>query len=247
MGKISPLFCLILALNYFILIITLEPKESTNDFDYLILVNKFFKLPDDYLNKVNLINVTNNITTDNRTFLIEKETYENFKNLREHLLKEENITIEIDSVYRTIERQKEIWDEFVHDKGIDYAKKYVAQPGYSEHHTGLAVDVCLVVNGTVIDDNEEMIAQKEIFAKIHKKLADHGFILRFLEGKEKITGYNYEPWHFRYVQVEDAKNITNQSVTLEEYLGKVRYDDNKGYILNNNLIGLFSLIILLLI
>ena len=92
-----------------------------------------------------------------------------------------------------------------------------------------------------------MIAQKEIFAKIHKKLADHGFILRFLEEKEKITGYNYQPWHFRYVQVEHAKNITNQSVTLEEYLGKVRYDDNKGYFLNNNLIGLFSLIILLLI
>ena len=76
-------------------------------------------------------------------------------------------------------------DEFVHDKGFDYAKKYVDQPGYSEHHTGLAVDVCLVVNGTVIDDNEEMIAQKEIFAKIHKKLADHGFILRFLERKRK--------------------------------------------------------------
>ena len=57
----------------------------------------------------------------------------------------------------------------------------MAKPGYSEHHTGLALDICLVVNGTVIDDNDEMIAQREIFAKIHEKLADYGFILRYLE------------------------------------------------------------------
>ena len=243
----SSFFSLIIFLNYFILIITIAPKDSNEDFDYLILVNKFYKLPDDYENKVNLVNATNNITDDNRTFLIENETYMNFINLRESLLQEESITIELDSVYRSVKRQQEIWDQFVREKGIDYARKYVAQPGYSEHHTGLAVDICLVVNGTVIDDNDEMIAQKEIFAKIHKKLADHGFILRFLKGKEKITGYNYEPWHFRYVQLEAAKNISNEKITLEEYLGKVNYDTNKGNILNNNFIGLILLIICLLL
>jgi len=238
------LFILILVFNYFILIISIEPRQSNESFDYLILVNKEYKLPDDYLEKVNLINVTNNITTDNRTFLIEKATFEYFVQLREDLLKEDNITIEIDSVYRSVQRQQEIWDEFVRDKGEEYARKYVAQPGHSEHHTGLAVDICLVVNGTVIDDNDKMIEQKEIFGKIHKKLSDYGFILRFLEGKEKITGYSYEPWHFRFVQIDDAKNITKQGITLEEYLGKL---PSKGKFLNINIIGLFLIITCLLL
>ena len=238
------LFILILVFNYFILITSIEPRQSNESFDYLILVNKEYKLPDDYLSKVNLINVTNNITTDNRTFLIEKATFEYFVQLREDLLKEDNITIEIDSVYRSVQRQQEIWDEFVRDKGEEYARKYVAQPGHSEHHTGLAVDICLVVNGTVIDDNDKMIEQKEIFGKIHKKLSDYGFILRFLEGKEKITGYSYEPWHFRFVQIDDAKNITKQGITLEEYLGKL---PSKGKFLNNNIIGLLLIIACLLL
>ncbi len=66
-----------------------------------------------------------------------------------------------------------------------------------------------------------MIAEREIFAKIHAKLADYGFILRYLEGKDEITGYSYEPWHLRYVgSSEIAKNIMDQGLTLEEYLEK---------------------------
>ena len=242
----TSIFRLILVLNYFIQIITIEPNQNNETFDYLILVNKEYKLPDDYLSKVNLINVTNNITTDNRTFLIEKATFEYFVQLRENLLEENDIRIEIDSVYRSVEKQQEIWDEIVRERGEDYAKKYVAPPGHSEHHTGLAVDICLVVNGTVIDDNDKMIEQKEIFKKIHKKLQDYGFILRFLEGKEHITGYNYEPWHFRFVQIDDAKKITKQGVTLEEYLGKWHENDN-GKFLNNNIIGLSLIIYFLLL
>ena len=71
----------------------------------------------------------------------------------------------------------------------------------------------------IFDDNDEMIAEKEIFAKVHAKLADYGFILRYLEGKEDVTGYGYEPWHFRYIQdVEVAKEIMSKGLTLEEYL-----------------------------
>ena len=64
-----------------------------------------------------------------------------------------------------------------------------------------------------------MIAQKEIFDVIHSKLADHGFILRYLKGKDSITGYSYEPQHFRYVGEKDAKEIKKKGITLEEYLG----------------------------
>ncbi len=96
-------------------------------------------------------------------------------------------------------------------------------PGYSEHHTGLAIDICVVKDGVIINDNDDMIAEKELFAKIHEKLADHGFILRFPEGKDDITGYAYEPWHFRYVDSpEIAKEITEKGITFEEYMASAQ-------------------------
>ena len=187
------------------------------NFNYLILVNKKNKLPDDYESKVNLINVKNSF--GNRTFQIEKTTYEFFDELRKELLNNNKIQIELDSVYRSVADQRRIWDEFMKEYGEEYTKNYVAEPGYSEHHTGLAVDICLVVDGRIIDDNNEMIAQTEIFKIIHSKLADQGFILRFLKGKESITGYNYEPWHLRYVGEKYSKEIQSKGITLEEYLG----------------------------
>ena len=189
--------------------------NTDNNFDYLVLVNKTEKLPDNYESTVQLINVQNSF---GKKFQIEKAAYEHFVKLRDDLLKNNGIQIELDSIYRSVARQKEIVAEFTEKYGGDYVKKYVAVPGFSEHHTGLAVDICLVVNGQIIDDNDEMIAQKEIFGKIHKKLADYGFILRYLPGKEDITGYAYEPWHFRYVGEDVAKEISAKNLTLEEYL-----------------------------
>ena len=64
-----------------------------------------------------------------------------------------------------------------------------------------------------------MVEYTDVWAKIHAKLAEFGFILRYLEGKEAITGYGYEPWHIRYVgSSEIAKEITDKGITLEEYL-----------------------------
>ena len=69
------------------------------------------------------------------------------------------------------------------------------------------------------DYNEDLVQYPEVWAKIHAKLADYGFILRYLEGKEDITGYSYEPWHIRYIDdVALAKDITARGITLEEYL-----------------------------
>ncbi len=185
--------------------------------DYLVLVNKENKLPDNWEEVVELVDVKD---FEGGTIQVEKEALEKFNELRDDLLKE-GVDIELDSVYRSVKRQQEIWDQFTEEYGLDYVKKYVAVPGYSEHHTGLAIDVCLKKDGKFIYDNDEMIAEKEIFAKVHAKLADHGFILRYLEGKEDVTGYGYEPWHFRYVgSVEVAKEIMSNGLTLEEYLKK---------------------------
>ena len=190
-----------------------EPK-----YDYLVLVNKQNKLPDDWEDVVELEEATNRW---GETYQVEKKALEAFYALQKDLLENDGIIIELDSTYRSVERQQEIWDEFEAEKGLEYAQQYVAVPGYSEHHTGLAIDICLEKDGVRIDDNDDMIAEREIFSKIHAKLADHGFILRYLEGKDAITGYAYEPWHFRYVGTDAAKEITEQGLTLEEYLGKV--------------------------
>ena len=120
-----------------------------------------------------------------------------------------------------MQEQQDLWDEWTVEFGEEYVKTYVAVPGYSEHHTGLAIDICLDVDGKRINDNDEMIAEKEIFAKIHEHLAQHGFILRYLEGKEDITGYGYEPWHFRYIDDPAlAKQIMDQGIAFEEYLNQ---------------------------
>lgn len=191
-----------------------EVKEKEK-IDYLVLVHKQNKLPDNWESIVELESVTN---AYDETIKVEKETLKKYNELREALLKE-GVDIELDSSYRSVARQEELWKEFEEKYGIDYVKKYVAVPGYSEHHTGLAIDVCIKKDGVLIYENDDMIAEKEIFAKIHEKLADYGFILRYLDGKDEITGYSYEPWHFRYVgSVEIAKEIMDKGITFEEYV-----------------------------
>ena len=138
-------------------------------------------------------------------------------------LEEYNAKIELDSTYRSVVAQQELWDDWSKDpeKGPEYVKKFVAVPGYSEHHTGLAIDICLIIDGEIVADNDDMIAQREIFSKVHAELAKYGFILRYLEGKDDITGYAYEPWHLRYINdPEIAKEIMDNNLTLEEYLNK---------------------------
>jgi len=198
-----------------------EKKEKVKaDYDYLVLVNKYSQLPDNWEKNVELVSTKNAWDEDIK---LEKQTYESYKKL-EKSLKEEGVTIVLDSVYRSVKEQQELWDRWSSDpeKGIEYAKKYAAVPGYSEHHTGLAVDIVIEKDGKLIEENEDMIAEPEIFAKIHKKLADYGFILRYLKGREAITGYTYEPWHLRYVGSKKiAKEIMDKDITFEEYLGSI--------------------------
>lgn len=192
--------------------------EQGNKYDYLVLVNKYSKLPDDWEENVELVTAKDAWGDEIK---LEKETYEKYFQLKDALSKE-GVTIELDSVYRSVAEQQDLWDRWTVEKGIDYVRKYVAVPGYSEHHTGLAVDICIRKDGELVYENEDMIAEREIFAKIHEKLADYGFILRYLEGRDDITGYAYEPWHLRYVgSPEIAKEIMTKNITFEEYLESI--------------------------
>ena len=192
--------------------------------DYLVLVNPNNKIPDNWENVIELDTVKNIWNDDIK---IEKRTLLNYNKLKEELYNK-GIYVELDTAYRLASEQQEIWDEYEEKYGIEYTKKYVAIPNYSEHHTGLAIDVCLIKDGKYIVENDDMIKEKEIYSKIHSLLANYGFILRYPLGKESITGYNYEPWHFRYINNKDiAKEIMDSGITLEEYLNKKMINEVK--------------------
>lgn len=186
--------------------------------DYLILVNKDNRIPADWESRIELVELKNIF---NRTIKIEKETLEKYDELKDSLMKEW-IYIELDSAYRSLEKQQDLREDMEEEYWIEYAQKYAAVPGYSEHHTWLALDICIKKDWKLLSENHEMIVECEIFGKIHEKLPDYGFIIRYPEGREDITGFEYEPWHLRYLwDVDVAREITKNWLTLEEYLSNL--------------------------
>ena len=181
--------------------------------NYKIIVNK-----EKLYNKKDFSNIEFKkiVSTLNEEYLLEKKTLKSYLDLKRDLEKE-NIFIDIASGYRSVEEQEDLIEEFTNIYGSDYVEKYVAKPKTSEHHTGLAFDVDLVINDKVIYDNDELFEQRDTWEKIISILPNYGLILRYPKGKEKITGYNYEPWHYRYVGKTTAKIIMDNNLTLEEY------------------------------
>ena len=192
---------------------------ETDGIDYLVLVNKLNPLPEGWEDAIETVHLTNSVGDDVE---VEAKAYAAYELLKADLAENDGIEVELDSARRSIAAQQQIMDEFTERFGADYAKKTVAQPGYSEHHTGIALDLYFRLDDKDIYENEDMVQYPEIWEKIHAKLAGYGFILRYLEDKEHITGYGYEPWHIRYVDDPAiAQEIMDKGITLEEYLGAV--------------------------
>ena len=197
-------------------------EASEAGIDYMALVNKLNPLPDGWEDSLETVTMTNSVGDEVE---VEKKAYDAYLQLKE-ALEAEGVYVDLDSARRSVAKQQEIMDRFTEEYGADYAAKTVAEPGYSEHHTGLALDLYLIIDGQDVTQNEDMIQYPEIWEKIHAKLADYGFILRYLKDKEHITGYGYEPWHIRYIDNADAaKEIMSKGITFEGYLGAVNETD----------------------
>ena len=195
-----------------------KASADYTDSPYLVLVNKEHPLPLNWTDLVALDEAKNSLGED---YLVEHKALQQFYALREYLLENEGVDIELDSTYRTPDAQKAIWEDWLYSEGVEYCLKYLAFPGYSEHQTGLAIDVFILKDGVEIRENDDMIADTEDFEKVHRHLAEFGFILRYPQNREDSTGYAYEPWHFRYVGSPDlATEIMESGLTLEEYLTK---------------------------
>ena len=172
-----------------------------------VLVNKMYKLNSDYVPK-NLSKIDTKYAYDDK-YLIEEA-----KNSFEQLSKDAKINgynIIVVSAYRDYNYQDKLYQKYVNEKGIVYADKCSARPGHSEHQTGLSIDVMGSNNDyNIFDKSKEFKWMKD---NAHK----YGFIMRYPKNKEYITGFKYEPWHYRYVGINTAKKIYKNNITLEEY------------------------------
>lgn len=182
-------------------------KTNTND-NYLMLVNKFNYLENDY-ERIDLQNVSLQYSyAGNKVASI---VIENFENMRNEVEKELGVRLMINSSYRSYKSQKEIYNEYK-KISLKYADSYAARPGFSEHQTGLAIDITSLEHKTAKEFKES-----EEYAWLKENCYKYGFVLRYPENKEHITGYNTESWHFRYVGNKAAKIVHDENITFDEY------------------------------
>lgn len=180
---------------------------------YKIIVNKENALPNDLDFKImNYKSEYDKCSCEENN--LEEQTLYAFLKLKDKM-KELGFDIDLQSGFRYHSSQEKLYNDVLSEKGKVHADKYVAKPYHSEHETGLAVDICAKINGKwFVDFDKEL---DSIYAQLHKYITDYGFIIRYPKGKEKITGYGYEPWHLRYVgNIEFAKYIMENNLTLEE-------------------------------
>lgn len=183
-----------------------------------VLVNKAFSLPNPYVPK-DLVepNVQFTFKESLEKRKMRKEAAEALEKLFE-AAKKDGLPLAGVSAYRSYETQTTLYNNYVKKDGEAAANRYSAKPGQSEHQTGLAIDVSGSNGKCAATDCFGNLPEAK-WLKEH--VAEFGFIIRYPKGKESITGYQYEPWHIRYVGVDIAKEIDKRGITLEEYLGKI--------------------------
>ncbi len=190
---------------------------TTTEYPYglLVLVNKYNRLPEDF-SQYNLVAMDRAYTSGGQQ-LLAGVAYEKYVEMAD-AAKKEGLSMRVVSAYRTEAYQGTLYNNKVRTTGKVNADNYSARAGHSEHQTGLAVDI----NSTkfVFEYSPEY---KWLLNHAH----EYGFILRYPKGKEWLTGYSFEAWHYRYVGVEAAKIIHDEDLVYEEYYA--RYIDKSEF------------------
>ncbi|MBM7644483.1 LAS superfamily LD-carboxypeptidase LdcB [Scopulibacillus daqui] len=185
----------------------------------LVLVNKTHKLPDGYQPPdLTIPHVKFPYDGKYEKMHLRKPAADALEKMF-NAAEKQGIILYAQSGYRSFDRQKAIFANNVQTQGKKQASIVSAQPGTSEHQTGLAMDITSQDAGFKL---EQDFGDTKEGKWVAQHCADYGFIIRYPKGKdkEKITGYEYEPWHLRYVGTKAAKYIMAHHITLEEYLAK---------------------------
>ena len=174
-----------------------------------MLVNKDNLLDRTYIPN-DLVN-SNSMYKDN--ILVNKKALRMFNLMKDEASKM-GYNIDIMSGYRDYYYQEKIYNKLVKEMGLNYAFRYIAVPRASEHQTGLAVDICIYRKDKAYI--EKQLIDFEEAKWLERNAHRFGFILRYPKDMEEVTGYNYEPWHFRYVG-NKASYLYYNHLVLEEY------------------------------
>lgn len=180
-------------------------QESDLSKEYLVLVNKYYKLPDDY-EAADLVDVE---ATYGRGKL-RTEVYEAYKQLYADAFAL-GYDLRCVSSYRSFYTQTVLYNRYLGEDTQENVDTYSARPGHSEHQSGLCLDVS--IPGYSIDDFYKTDASVWLAENCYK----YGFIIRYPEDKIYITGYQGEPWQIRYVGLDVAKDINEKQITFDEY------------------------------
>lgn len=166
-------------------------KDGLTYVDGILIANKTYSLPEDYSPGV------------------DSEAESAFYTMQS-AASDEGLEIYVASGFRSYGDQDRIYNNYASSDGYEAADTYSARPGHSEHQTGFAFD---------LNDIETSFADTAEGQWVKENAHNYGFIIRYPEGKEDITGYMYEPWHIRYLGVEKATEVYESGLTLEEFLG----------------------------
>ena len=185
-----------------------DTKKTDISKGNLMIVNKTYYLNETYTSD-NMSTISNRYSYGTNQ-MVTKETFDAFINMF-NKAKEENLTLIVNSSFRSYENQTEIYNNYKKWKGEEYADDIAARPGHSEHQTGMAIDI------QTYGSNAETFEDTDEFKWLSENAYKYGFILRYPKDKEYLTGYNYESWHYRYVGLEAAKYIHENDITFDEY------------------------------
>jgi LAS superfamily LD-carboxypeptidase LdcB len=201
------------------IVVTMPPEpEETPDFystdSLLVVANKAHKLPDGY--------EPSDLTRPNVAMSADWTLREPAARALEEMFEaaeQDGVHLVLGSAYRPESYQRQLWNNYAAQYSPERADRISSRPGYSDHQTGLATDLCGVSDTST--DLSRSFEDTVEGAWLRDHAHEYGFIMRYPKDKEDITGYAYEPWHFRYIGVEYATKIYNRDVfyTFEEYFG----------------------------
>lgn len=192
--------------NYYSNDINLTGKEA-DKID--VIVNKYYKLPSDY-EPTDLVTMSSDYATGDKK--LRKAAAEQFMKMADDMAREK-LKIYAGSTYRSYSYQERLYNRYVKQDGFVKAETYSARAGYSEHQLGLAIDI---VNGKWEYLSENDAEYEWLINNSYK----YGYILRYPKGKEYITGYMFEDWHFRYLGVDLATKVYDSKLTYDEYVAR---------------------------